>query len=322
MKHANLAIFIPHAGCRNQCVFCDQHRISGRQQLPTLQEIHKIIQDCVNSPSHRANSAQIAFFGGSFTCIPKQKMIGFLQIAAPFVEAGHFTGIRISTRPDGIDHDILKLLKQYHVESIELGAQSMNNEVLLQSNRGHTAEDTKNAAKLILDHGFSLGLQMLLGLPGDTKEKAFATAQELAALNPKEMRLYPAVVFPNTQLYDLYKSGEYTPLTVEEAIEWTIPIAKYLQEQNIHLLKVGLHQADGAVAGAFHPAFGELVRTGLWNEHLRDLLPPPPCSVKIQVDPTELSIALGQKRKNLQYWEAQGYKLLITTKPCTDAIKI
>lgn len=322
MKHANLAIFIPHAGCKHQCVFCDQHRISGQNQLPTSQEILKMIQNCVNSPSHRANSAQIAFFGGSFTCIPKNKMTELLEIAAPFVEAGYFTGIRISTRPDGINSEVLELLKRYHVESIELGAQSMDNDVLRRSNRGHTAEDTRNAAKLIIEHGFTLGLQMLLGLPGDTKEKAFNTAKELAALNPKEMRLYPAVVFPNTQLCDLYKNGLYTPLTVEEAVEWTVPIAGFLQEKNIHLLKVGLHQADGAVAGAFHPAFGELVRTGLWNEHLKLKLPSPPCSVKVQVEPRNLSVALGQKRRNLQYWESQGYKLFLTTKSDPDAIKL
>ncbi len=315
MKKGNLALFIPHAGCKNRCSFCDQHRISGQIHMSSPDEIEESIQNCVNLPTHRANSTQIAFFGGSFTCIQKEKMLAYLEIAAPYVENGQFTGIRISTRPDGIDEEILKLLKHYHVNTIELGAQSMDPEVLYMANRGHTPEDTCNAAALIHRYGFTLGLQMLLGLPGDTKEKAFRTAQKLAELNPAEMRLYPAVVFPDTPLYDAYKKGEYKPLTVDEAVEWTVPIALYLEKQHIHLLKVGLHQAEGAVAGAFHPAFGELVRTGMWNEQLESFLPPPPCTVKIRIKPEKLSITLGQKRSNLRYWKERGYDLEITTDP-------
>ncbi len=313
MKHANLAIFIPHIGCPHRCSFCDQYRISGQQQPPTPNEIKELIQNCVDLPSHRADLTQIAFFGGSFTCIPKKQMIAYLEAAAPFVEKGYFSGIRISTRPDGITSEILTLLKSYHVDSIELGAQSMDREVLQRSNRGHTPEDTIRAAQLILKASITLGLQMLIGLPGDTKEKALKTAQALAALKPKEMRLYPAVVFPGTPLYDLYISGEYQPLSVADAVDWTVPIASFLEDQGIRLLKVGLHQADGAVAGAFHPAFGELVRTGMWNERLKKSLPPSPCTVELQVDPRELSIALGQKRQNLKYWEDQGYYLQIRT---------
>lgn len=315
MKHANLAIFIPHIGCPHRCTFCDQHRISGQQSAPSPETIKDMIQNCVNLPSHRAELTQIAFFGGSFTCIPRKQMIAYLEIAAPFVEKGYFSGIRISTRPDGIDRELLALLKDYHVDTIELGAQSMDAEVLRRSNRGHAPEDTVRAAKLISEASITLGLQMLLGLPGDSKEKAFQTAQTLVALKPQEMRLYPAVVFPDTPLYDLYINGAYQPLTVEEAVDWTVPIAHYLEENGIRLLKVGLHQADGAAAGAFHPAFGELVRTGIWNLRLEKRLPPPPCAVKVRVRSNELSIALGQKRQNLKYWKSKGYTLQITHDP-------
>lgn len=322
MKHRNLAIFIPHVGCKNRCSFCDQNRISGQSAAPTPEQVEMMLKDCVNSPSHKADLTQIAFFGGSFTCIPQKQMIAYLKISEPFIKNGDFTGIRISTRPDGITPEILSILKEYHVETIELGAQSMNPEVLKIANRGHTPEDTVCAAKLIRDYEFDLGLQMLIGLPGDSKIRAMETAQALAELSPKEMRLYPAVVFPNTMLYEQYKSGQYHPLTVEEALDWTVPIAQYLQNQGIHLLKVGLHQADGAVAGAFHPAFGEMVRTKLWNERLKTILPPSPAKITVQVNPQELSIALGQKRSNLDFWKNQGYELNISTSDVTDAIKI
>ncbi len=322
MKHRNLAIFIPHAGCRHRCSFCDQQRISGQIKPPTPEQVKNIIQNCVNLPSHRADLTQIAFFGGSFTCTSKEQMIAYLEVSAPFIENRDFTGIRISTRPDGISPEILDILKRYRVETIELGAQSMDHEVLQTAKRGHTPEDTVHAAALIHEYSFDLGLQMLIGLPGDSKERAIATARSLAALRPREMRLYPAVVFPGTPLHDQYLNGQYQPLNVEEALDWTIPIAHYLQECGIHLLKVGLHQADGAVAGAFHPAFGEMVRTGLWNERLKQHLPPSPARLLIQVDSKDLSIALGQKRSNLTFWSEQGYNLQITTKDDPNAIKI
>lgn len=322
MKHRNLAIFIPHVGCGHRCTFCDQHRISGQAQPPSPENIKTLIETCVNSPDHRPELTQIAFFGGSFTCIPNEQMRAYLEATKPYIQRGNFAGIRISTRPDGITPEILELLKSYQVNNIELGAQSMDPTVLAKANRGHTPEDTIRASQLIHDFGIELGLQMLIGLPGDTKEKAFLTAQKLAALRPSEMRLYPAVVFPETELHDQYLEGRYQPLSVEQALDWTIPIASYLQDQGIHLLKVGLHQADGAVAGAFHPAFGEMVRTGLWNERLKKKLPSKAGKILVQVHPSEVSIALGQKRSNIEYWADQGYDLEITIHDDAHAIKI
>lgn len=322
MKHRNLAIFIPHAGCPHRCSFCDQRQISGQATAPSPQKVKEMIEHCVNLPSHRPELTQIAFFGGSFTCIPREQMTEYLAITKPYIESGAFTGLRLSTRPDGISPEILSILKEYHVQAIELGAQSMSEEVLLQANRGHTPEDTVQAAKLIHEYGFDLGLQMLLGLPGDSKEIAYQTALKLAALNPKEMRLYPAVVFPGTTLHQQFLDGSYTPLTVEEALDWITPIAGYLQEQGIQLLKVGLHQADGAVAGAFHPAFGEMVRTALWNQKLKKQLPSEKGELLVYIQPEERSIAVGQKQKNLEYWKSQGYPLKFTYKDDPDAIKL
>ncbi|MBQ7096107.1 MAG: radical SAM protein [Clostridia bacterium] len=308
MKHANLAIFIPFAGCPHQCSFCDQHLITGAQRMPSIQLIEDMIKLCVSRPNHRRDLAQIAFFGGSFTCIPKEQMIALLEAASPYVEKGLFSGIRISTRPDGINEEMLNLLKKYHVTSIELGAQSMDPAVLQAARRGHTPEDTIQASKQIKDAGFTLGLQMLPGLPLDTPEKALDTAMRLIALKPQEMRVYPAVVFPGTSLYEQYKNGSYRPLSVDEALQWTIPIADEILKHKITLLKVGLHQADGAVAGAFHPAFGEMVRTGVFNKRLLERLPQKGVYT-IKVHPKELSIALGQKRSNLDYWKSLGYEL-------------
>ncbi len=315
MKHGNLAIFIPHAGCPHRCSFCDQRQISGRQEVPAPEKIKETMERCVNRPGHRADSTQIAFFGGSFTCIPRGQMIAYLETAKAYIDAGHFSGIRISTRPDGISDEILSLLQQYDVRAIELGAQSMDADILRRSNRGHTPEDTVAAARKITEAGIELGLQMLLGLPGDTKEKAMESAQKMAALHPAEMRLYPAVVFPGTDLYQQYLRREYQPLTLEDALDWTVPIACFLEESKIRLLKIGLHQANGAVAGAFHPAFGEMVRTGMWNRHLKEHLPPPPAALTIPVHPSELSIALGQKKKNLQFWAEEGYRLQFIADP-------
>lgn len=309
MRHANLSIFIPHAGCKHRCSFCNQNRISGQNSAPSIEQVTQLIQTCAESSGHHPDSAQIAFFGGSFTCIPERQMIAYLETAARFVEAKKFKSIRISTRPDGIDDKILGLLKQYHVENIELGAQSMIPEILSRANRGHTIEDTVNAANAIRDVGFKLGLQMLVGLPGDTKELSMQTAIELAKLKPTEMRLYPVSVFPETDLFDEFRNGTYHPLSPEDAVDWIVPIADYLQKQNIKLLRIGLHQANGAVAGAFHPAFGEMVKTGLFNLQLQPLLPPPPARLAIQVPPAKLSIAIGQKRSNLDFWQSKGYQL-------------
>ncbi len=320
MKHQNLSIFIPFSGCKHRCSFCDQQQITGQQQAPSPDQVQKIIQNCVALPSHRAESAQIAFFGGSFTCLPRAQMIAYLEAALPFVEQGCFTGIRLSTRPDGIDRETLALLKHYSVTHIELGAQSMSETVLSRANRGHTPADTENAAAIIREEGFSLGLQMLLGLPGDSFETAFQSAQKLAALSPAEMRLYPVVVFPHTALYQSFLAGTFRPLCVEEALEWTVPIALFLQERGIRLLKVGLHQAPGAVAGAYHPAFGELVRTGMINHRLRAMLPPAPAAIEIPVLPQELSAALGQKRQNLFYWTRLGYRLTFRADPCAPSL--
>lgn len=320
MKHANLSIFIPHAGCKHRCTFCNQNRISGQISAPSLQEIQEMIRTCVESPKHRADSTQIAFFGGSFTCIPRDQMIAYLKLASEYVESGLFCGIRISTRPDGIDREILDILKRYHVTHIELGAQSMDPSILLQARRGHTPEDTINAAQMIRNAGFVLGLQMLIGLPGDSKETAFRTAKQLAALQPHEMRLYPISVFPDTVLYEQYQRGDYQPLTTMQAVDWIVPIAAYLEDRSIRLLRIGLHQADGAVAGAFHPAFGELVKTGLFNLKLSNLLPPPPADLIIQVSKNMLSIANGQKRSNLLYWQQRGYNIKFKAHTSNDIV--
>ena len=186
----NIAIFVPHAGCPHQCSFCDQRKISAAQQIPTLEQVQEICRQAIAHP-RRPKQLEIAFFGGSFTAIPEKEQNALLEAVQPFLAMEGVTGIRISTRPDCITPEILQRLQQFHVTAIELGAQSMQDVVLQNNHRGHTAQDVRNAAKWITDAGFSLGLQMMIGLDGSTPEQERETLQELLALHPDTLRIYP-----------------------------------------------------------------------------------------------------------------------------------
>ncbi|MBK8806698.1 MAG: radical SAM protein [Bacteroidales bacterium] len=192
-SHVNIPIFIPEKACPHRCIFCNQANISGQKVAPKPSEVKAIIDTYLNTiPSDRKK--QVAFFGGSFTGIAIEEQKEYLEVVAPYIENRQIEGIRVSTRPDYIDITKLELLKSYHVKAIELGAQSFNQEVLHLSSRGHTVEDTINAAGLINEYGFELGLQMMLGLPGDTAESATFTAQEIVRLKAQTTRIYPALV--------------------------------------------------------------------------------------------------------------------------------
>ncbi|MBR7061045.1 MAG: radical SAM protein [Eubacterium sp.] len=191
MKKGNISIFVPHLGCPKQCSFCNQKTITGKQNQPTPEDVEKALETALK---RRGYEYEIAFFGGSFTAIDRQYMISLLEAAFPYIENGSVKGIRISTRPDCIDTETLDILKKYGVSSIELGAQSMDDEVLQANLRGHTAKDVENASKLIKEYGFELGLQMMTGLYKDTDEKAIETAKKIIALKPETVRIYPTVV--------------------------------------------------------------------------------------------------------------------------------
>lgn len=258
----------------------------------------------------RVQNAEVAFFGGSFTAIAPDYRLALLKMAHEACEKYGFAGIRCSTRPDAVDDERLTVLKQYGVTAIELGAQSMNDEVLKFNRRGHTAKDVENAAHLVQKYGFELGLQMMTGLPGDSDEKAVETAEKLLALKPDTMRIYPTIVLENTPLCDLYRAGKYTPQTVSEAVLLCAKLIPMIEQTGVRIIRVGLHaseELENRVAGPFHPAFMELCRSAIFRENVyKELSNTDKTEVTIDVDPRILSVALGQKKENLQHFAAHG----------------
>ncbi len=275
MKHANISLFVPHAGCPHQCSFCNQKTISGSVKQLTAEEV-VLTLDAVSNHSNNPETTEIAFFGGSFTAIEKTYMISLLEAAKPFIDKGFFSGIRISTRPDAINNEILAVLKQYNVTAIELGAQSTDDDVLLKNHRGHTREDIINASRLIENHGFSLGLQMMTGLYGDTPEKALKTCEDIIKLRPQTVRIYPTIVLEGTELCTLYKKGEYKPQTVDEAVELSSVLLERFNNAGIKVIRLGLHSGgnveDGFIAGPYHPAFGELCESKIYLRKAKEML--------------------------------------------------
>ena len=232
MKKGNISIFVPHLGCPCQCSFCNQKTITGQANQPTPQDVDKAVKTALKS---KGFDYEIAFFGGSFTAIDREYMISLLKAANKYIKSNEVKGIRISTRPDCIDEEILDLLKEYGVTSIELGAQSMDDEVLLANRRGHTAKDVENASELIKSYGFELGLQMMTGLYKDSEEKAIKTAEKIIALSPQTVRIYPTVVLKGTYLADLYLSGEYKPLNADESAQLCAKLVLLFEKNNIKI---------------------------------------------------------------------------------------
>ncbi|MEG0978701.1 MAG: radical SAM protein [Oscillospiraceae bacterium] len=313
MKHANIAHFVAHRGCPHQCSFCNQHIISGAVNTVTQQDIENSITNAKNSG---CRNAQLAFFGGSFTAIERGYMEYLLKAAKPFVDNGDISGIRISTRPDAIDEEILKILKYYGVEAIELGAQSMDDEVLRLNERGHTALDIIRASELIKSQGFELGLQMMTGLFGDTDKKCRQTAQKLATLKPHTMRIYPTIVLEGTKLEGLYKTGRYKPQSLEEAVVLCANLLSFFESSGIKVIRLGLHSGGGVeqgyVAGAYHPAFRELCESAIYfDEAQEELFSKPKGKYKIFVCPSEISKMIGQKKSNIEKLGKHGYECCV-----------
>jgi histone acetyltransferase (RNA polymerase elongator complex component) len=304
MKHANVAFFIPHLGCPHDCSFCNQREIAGQTFPPTTDEIIATAQTAFGQLKGNLQNTEIAFFGGSFTAIPRDYMIQLLEAAAPFTGEGKFKGIRISTRPDAIDIETLKILKQYNVTAIELGAQSMQDNVLLQNRRGHTAAQVIESAKLIKDAGFELGLQMMTGLYSDTSDGALYTARQLSFLKPDTMRIYPTIVVKSTALEQLYLQGKYTPQILEQATSLCSELLEFFNIEDTRVIRLGLHVTQslkqGYVAGPLHPAFRELCESKIYFKKAVELLSgnknP---QVTLLVDKFAVSKLIGQHRSNI-----------------------
>lgn len=318
-RHKTIALFVPHAGCRHQCAFCNQRHIAGKVQPITPDEVTATCEQALATISDPAHT-EIAFFGGSFTAIPREQMESLLAAAYRFIERGQVSGIRLSTRPDAIDEEILSILKRYGVTAIELGAQSMDDAVLQRCGRGHTAEDVRVAAGQIHRAGFSLGLQMMTGLPGADADSDKHTARELAALHPQTMRVYPTLVLEHTPLADRYRNGTYQPQTEAQAIELGAWLLQYFEiERQIRVIRMGLQDEDDLkrhlLAGPFLPAFREWCENRIYLELALDRLPPADDTMwRLTVNPSAVSKMVGQHRHNIEALTARGYHVQVTAK--------
>lgn len=317
MKHANIALFVPHWGCPHQCSFCNQRSITGQKQQITAQEVRSALQVAEQSLGEGIARAELAFFGGSFTAIPREEMVALLDAAQPWLRAGKLGGIRISTRPDAIDPQVLDILKEKGVTSIELGAQSMSDEVLQKNHRGHTARQVEEASSSIRRYGFALGLQMMTGLYGDTPEESLRTAERLAACQPDTMRIYPTIVMKHTPLEDLLRRGMYQPMGLEETVALCARLLDFFEEKKIPVIRLGLH--DGAdlerdyVAGPWHPAFRELCEGRRYLQKAMALLEGIPSgeAVVLRVHPSSVSQMIGQKKTNLLVLRQKGFAVTV-----------
>ena len=301
-----LPVFVPHLGCPHACVFCNQRRISGTQQPATAEDVkNSIAQAAAFLPE--GEKRQLAFYGGSFTAIPAREQEALLAAAKQALDRGEIDAIRLSTRPDAIDDTVLRRLRFYGVETVELGAQSMDDTVLRLSGRGHTAAAVERASRQIKAAGFQLILQMMTGLPGATDETDVETARRLIALGPDGVRIYPTVIVKDTALYESFRAGTYREHTVEDAVRVCAKIVPLFEAAGIPVIRLGLNPTEelsggAAAGGAYHPALGELVKSRILLEKARSLLRgiEPGSRVTIAVGKGKTSQMTGQKRENLR----------------------
>ena len=310
-KQYIIPIFVPHLGCPNDCVFCNQKSISGQAKQVTKEDVKNIIEEHLKYIK-KDSKVGVAFFGGSFTGIEEAKQEELLSTAYEYIKQKKVDSIRISTRPDYIDKKILKRLKKYKVKTIELGVQSANDYILKKAGRGHTFEDVVKASKLIRWYGFDLGHQMMVGLPESTTVDEINTAKQLIKLKPKMVRIYPVLVIKNTKLEKDYNDGKYKPLTVTQAVEVCKELVKLFVKKHIEVIRIGLQPTDTitnpendkseVVAGPFHPAFRQLVESGMWYDVIVEKIKQLNTKVKevvVTVNPADVNNVIGQRKDNI-----------------------
>ena len=310
-KQYIIPIFVPHLGCPNDCVFCNQKSISGQTKQVTKEDVKNIIEEHLKYIK-KDSKVEVAFFGGSFTGIEEEKQEELLEAAYEYIKQKKVDSIRISTRPDYIDKKILKRLKKYKVKTIELGVQSANDYILKKAGRGHTFEDVVKASKLIRWYGFELGHQMMVGLPESTTVDEINTAKQLIKLKPKMVRIYPVLVIKNTKLEKDYNEGKYKPLTVTQAVEVCKELVKLFVKKHIEVIRIGLQPTDTitnpdndkseVVAGPFHPAFRQLVESGMWYDVIVEKIKQLNTKVKevvVTVNPADVNNVIGQRKDNI-----------------------
>ena len=261
-----IPFFIPHSGRPHQCVFCNQKRITGEHNPPVPESIPAKIADYLKT-DNKKKPVQVAFYGGTFTALPPEIQRRYLAVVQPFIEAGKVESIRVSTRPDCITEEGLSLLKDHRVSTVELGAQSMDDYVLARSGRGHNAADTVRAVALLRKRAFSIGIQLMPGLPGDSRERFFTTVDRTIDIRPDVVRIYPALVIRDTPLEELFYAGRYAPLSLEEAVMWCKVALGRFEQSGIRVIRMGLQPTEELlkpgtiVKGPYHPSFRQLVQT-------------------------------------------------------------
>ena len=302
MKHYNIPIFINHYGCPNSCVFCNQKKINGIETDITEEDIERIILLHLDTLPKDAKK-EVAFFGGTFTGLSIDSQINYLKIVQKYIKENLISGIRLSTRPDYINEDNLKILKNYNVTMIELGIQSLDEKVLIKSERNYTYDLVENSCKLIKKYGFLLGVQMMIGLPGSTFASDLFTCKNLISFFPDVARIYPTLVINGTKLQELYELNEYIPLTLENAINISKKIYAFFQINGINVIRVGLQPSDDlrkdgiVLAGPFHPAFRELVIGEIYFSFFEKILS---LENKLEITSNEKNISsiIGIQKKN------------------------
>jgi len=308
IRKYNIPVFIPHLGCPNDCAFCNQKKITGRDTDITFDDVRKLISESLSTVKENSET-EVAFFGGSFTGLDKELQKGFLSVANEFFPKIH--GIRLSTRADYINEEVVEMLKAYNVTAVELGVQSTDEDVLKKNLRGHSFDRIKKASELLKSYGFELGLQMMIGMYGSDFEKDIKTALDIISLNPATTRIYPTVVLKDTKLEEYYNQGIYKPYTVEEAAECAKSVYRLFEENNITVLRIGLHSSDelenGAiVAGPYHPAFGEIVQNLIYRDKIEEDIIKNNISDSdyiVEVKNKDVSKAVGQKKSNTNYFK-------------------
>lgn len=323
MRPLIIPFFIPHSGCPHTCLFCNQRLISGTiQPLPTVSQITETIKEWVERSPQRP--AEVAFYGGSFTLLPQKQQKELLEAVQPFIKQHLVAGIRISTRPDALDAGILTFLADNQIKTIEIGVQSLDDQVLLQSSRGHTAADSLAAIQRVKTAGFQVGAQLLPGLPGDSQEKALASVKGVIAAGAQLIRIYPAIVLSGTTLADWFRSGLYQPPDLEQGVKTCARMLHLCLRAGIPVIRIGLQAEEGLsaddaiLAGCWHPALGQLVKSQLYHDLVVTLARHFVSVEGLQIDchPERLSEVHGHARQNLLRWQQYGLPIL---KVQTDA---
>lgn len=319
MKHIHrpfiIPIFIPYAGCPHRCIFCNQHVSSGvNEENWTPETIRFEIGRYLSLSSGKRSFCQIAFYGGNFLGLSDHNIQTLLSIANDYVQSGQVDSIRFSTRPDTITHEKLEILKPFPVQTIELGVQSMDDDVLSKANRGHTALDTINAIERLKFHQYQIGVQLMVGLPDDTEDRTMMSTKKIADLTPDFVRIFPTIVLKDTSLANQYLSGLYSPLSLDTAVTLVKKMYLYFKNHHIPVIRMGLQASDGldtaqsVLAGPYHPSFGHLVYSEIFLDLARkqiiDQLNTKATfkhrGIQLLVNPQQISVMRGIKNKNIE----------------------